>query len=264
MLLSPLSCCEHKSGRRCVRNGPFGWVGARGGQEKGAGRALGSTRTRFDSTPLICFPMIRYVVRERVVRIRRAQQRLRKGRARCLREQRCLRCGVGRGSPGCSTIPSGSARLGSTCPSGYPDRCGRAGQCSDGKFWSGTEPGRAAAQAVSRSGWLRSGGGGTCTRQPVHLVARRTDLRRRHGILLGQEELQLKDAVCTWVEGRGLGYLRARDMRSVRGAGAGQRVRRTLIRRRLRPSNDHVEVSQVVLVRCRTDSWRCRARRAGA
>ena len=140
-LLSPLSCCEHKSGRRRVRNGPFGWVGVRGGQEKGAGRALGSTRTRFDSTPLICFPMIRYVVRERVVRIRRAQQRLRKGRARCLREQRCMRFGVGRGSPGCSTIPSGSARLGSTCPSGYPDRCGRAGQCSDGKFWSGTEPG---------------------------------------------------------------------------------------------------------------------------
>ena len=159
-LLSPLSCCEHKSGRRRVRNGPFGWVGARAGQEKEAGWALGSTRTRFDSTPLICFPMIRYVVRERVVRIRRAQQRLRKGRARCLREQRCMRCGVGRGSPGCSTIPSGSARLGSTCPSGYPDRCGRAGQCSDGKFWSGTEPGRAAAQAVSRSGRLRSGGGG--------------------------------------------------------------------------------------------------------
>ena len=168
--------------------------------------------------------MIRYVVRERVVRIRRAQQRLRKGRARCLREQRCMRCGVGRGSPGCSTIPSGSARLGSTCPSGYPDRCGRAGQCSDGKFWSGTEPGRAAAQAVSRSGWLRRLGraqGSRCSRWRGG-----TDLRRRHGILLGQEELQLKDAVCTWVEGRGLGYLRARDMRSERDAGAGQRVRR--------------------------------------
>ena len=200
MLLSPLSCCEHKSGRRRVRNGPFGWVGVRGGQEKGAGRALGSTRTRFDSTPLICFPMIRYVVRERVVRIRRAQQRLRKGRARCVREERCLRCGVGRGSPGCSTIPSGSARLGSTCPSGYPDRCGRAGQCSDGKFWSGTEPGSSSGSsgeqkrpATKRRRWRRLGRaqGSRCSRWRGG-----TDLRRRHGILLGQEELQLKDAVC--------------------------------------------------------------------
>eukprot|EP00964_Phaeocystis_antarctica_P030269 scaffold17073_cov25-Phaeocystis_antarctica.AAC.2 len=38
----------------------------------------------------------------------------------------------------------------------------------------------------------------------------------------------------------------------------------TLIRRRLRPGNYHVEVSQVVLVRRRADTWRWRARRVGA
>eukprot|EP00964_Phaeocystis_antarctica_P159227 scaffold130197_cov27-Phaeocystis_antarctica.AAC.1 len=86
-----------------------------------------------------------------------------------MRERRCMRCGVGRGPPGCSTTPSESARLGSTCPSGYPGRYGPAGQCLDGKFWSRTGPGRAAAQAVSRSGYEAAAvaASGACTRRPV-------------------------------------------------------------------------------------------------
>ena len=141
------------------------------GEGRGAGWVRGSRRTRFNSTPLIRFPMLRYVVRERVVRIRCAQQRLPKGvrTLHCMRERRCMRCGVGRGPPGCSTTPSESARLGSTCPSGYPGRYGPAGQCLDGKFWSRTGPGRAAAQAVSRSGYEAAAvaASGACTRRPV-------------------------------------------------------------------------------------------------
>ena len=38
--------------------------------------------TGINSTVLICFPMLRYVVRERVIRIRCAQQRLPEGKKR--------------------------------------------------------------------------------------------------------------------------------------------------------------------------------------
>lgn len=209
--------------------------------------------------------MIRYVVRERVVRIRRAQQGLRKGRARCLREQRCMRCGVGRGSPGCSTIPSGSARLGSTCPSGYPDRCGQAGQCSDGKFWSGTGPGRAAAQAVSRSGSLRSGGGGGVWGVHKAAGAAGGEAGRTFGGAMGyssgKKSSNLKMPSAS--EWRGGGWYTRGQETCGANATRARGPRRTLIRRRLRPSNDHVEVSQVVLVRCRTDAWRWRAQESG-
>merc|ERR1719482_2476193 len=91
---------------------------------------------RFDSTPLICFPMIRYVVRERVVRIRRAQQRLDAQQYR-------------------------------------PDLQGWAPLVLQDIQTDAAEP------------------------VNVRMVnfSQEPNLRRRHGILLGQEELQLKDAV---------------------------------------------------------------------
>lgn len=153
------------------------------GAEKTGREARGAARTLLDRCFLIRLPMLGYVVRQRIIRIRRAQQRLRTGGqtvgVEAARGIAAVSCS---GPPECSITPSGSARPGSTCPSKCRGKCGPAGQCSDGRSWSGTGPVKG-LRSVSRAGAAqRSFGWARAAWAAVYLG-------RRHRILFRQEQL---------------------------------------------------------------------------
>ena len=90
-----------------------------------------------------------------------------------MREERCLRCGWAAGHLDAQQY---RPDLQGWAPLVLQDIQTDAAEPVNVRMVNfGQEPDlvRAAAQAVSRSGWLRSGGGGACTRQPVQSVARR-------------------------------------------------------------------------------------------